>query len=195
METKERMVEMMSNIMEKSWDKEHPNNPQTKEEIKKKKKEEKQEEKEGRRIMRILRTLSRNGRQSIPAEVIDFTVQAGKKQAIATIQYLQFERNIAAFKFRSQIHMNDTELEDYITKNQIAIMNVAREFQIFQSWLMLSGYLVDFTAFREIIEKGIKEDIEKKKHAEPGLAEKVQQMQDNLHAMDERKIKAKELFK
>lgn len=129
----------------------------------------KEDERVGKEAQKIIRGLAHDRKKKeVPHELIDYTVGLAKREAINTMQYLQFERQIASHYFRKNVHLSDVELDEMITNNQIALMNQSREFHIMKAWLMFSGYLEDFVAYREVVEKGIQADLAKDRPAHAG---------------------------
>jgi hypothetical protein len=159
----------------------------------------KEDERSGKEAQKIIRGLAHDRKKKeVPHELIDYTVGLAKREAINTMRYLQFEKQIASYNFRKNIHLSDMELEEMILGNQVALMNQSREFHVMKAWLMFSGYLEDFVAFREIIEAGIQADLAKDRGAAPKAAEAIVKgiadpVIDEIAA--ERKAKAKEMFK
>lgn len=124
-----------------------------------------EEEREGRRLIRALRKLLRKPDTPLNPEAISYVVAKAKEQAITTMKYLQFERQIASFYFRKQVKMDDKALEEFIGNNQVSIMNVAREYQIMLNWLFFSGYYPLYQAFRVRMEEAIRADIQAERDA------------------------------
>ena len=149
----------------------------------------KRDEREGRWIAFLIRLSRWIPFITIPAEAIDYTVQDAKAKAVTTMQYLQFERQIAAFKFRSQVHMTDLELDEMILNNQVAIMNTAREYAIAINWMLLSGHIHEYSAFHKHVDAAIK------KLRKQEIAKQEAENQKVIDAAEARRKLSSEKFK
>jgi predicted oxidoreductase len=149
----------------------------------------KRDEREGRWVAFLIRLSRWIPFIPIPAEAVDFTIQDAKSKAVTTMQYLQFERQIAAFKFRSQIHMTDLELDEMISNNQIAIMNTAREYSFAINWMLLSGHIHEYSAFHKKVDAAIN------KLREAEIAKQEAENQKLIDAAEARRKLSSERFK
>jgi hypothetical protein len=118
------------------------------------------DEREGRKISRIIRLTRWLPKIKIPKEAIDYVVAQARTRATNAWSFMQMERNLGSFYYRKNIKLSDVELDDMVAKNQIALMNTAREYSIVYDWLLLSGRLVEYGKFRDQVEVGIRAMIE-----------------------------------
>jgi hypothetical protein len=119
------------------------------------KKAERKERRNGWRVSTLIRLTRWLPVIKIPLEAIDYTARVAKEQAINSMNFMQMERQLGSFKFRSKINMSDTELDNLVAENQTAIMNTAREYSIAYNWMFLSGRIHEYEQFRLQVQKGI----------------------------------------
>lgn len=101
----------------------------------------------------------------IPEDAIWFTVAQAKERAITAMSFMQMERQLGSFKFRTTIKLDDTELDKIVGENQIALMNASREYSICYNWMLMSGHIHEYVKFRAQVQQGIEWQLEQEKAA------------------------------
>jgi hypothetical protein len=187
---REVLIEATANELIREAEKKFPT-PPTKAEQRAMRKHMRKEERDGLRITAILKRLRKDPKARIPENVLEYVVKNATTQAMSTMQYLQFERNIASFKFRSTIRLSDRELETHIVKQQSTLVHLVREYETLLAWVVFMGILPDYEAFDIQLAAQAKEKELEQKAKERAVT--ASQIVDT--ARDIRKLEAKERFK
>ena len=74
----------------------------------------------------------------------------------ATADYLAFLENIGHHAFRRQLKMTEVELSDYISKQNMNVMQMAREHLLAWKWINKTGRLPMFEAYRVEVNEALK---------------------------------------